>query len=74
MRTVCDVCQSERLANKRVQVKASGGIRTIDDVRKMVSVGADRIGASAGVAIMNGLHKKVPGAATDIADAMKAEY
>ncbi len=74
MRTVCDVCQSEGLANKRVQVKASGGIRTIDDVRKMVSVGADRIGASAGVAIMNGLHKKVPGAATDIADAMKAEY
>lgn len=74
MRTVCDVCQSEGLTNKRVQVKASGGIRTIDDVRKMVSVGADRIGASAGVAIMNGLGEKKPAAVTDIADAMKAEY
>ncbi len=55
MRTVCDLCKSEGLTSKRVQVKASGGIRTIEDVRKMVSVGAGRIGASAGVAIMRGL-------------------
>ena len=35
-----------------VQVKASGGIRTMEDVVKMVEAGAGRIGASAGVAIM----------------------
>jgi deoxyribose-phosphate aldolase len=74
MRTVCDVCKSEGLTNKRVQVKASGGIRTIDDVRKMVSVGADRIGASAGVAIMNGLNENKPSAPENIADTITAEY
>lgn len=55
MREVCDLCQSEGLASKRVNVKASGGIRTIDHVREMVSAGADRIGTTAGVSIMNGL-------------------
>lgn len=34
-------------------VKASGGIRTLDDFRAMVAAGADRIGASASVAIVN---------------------
>jgi deoxyribose-phosphate aldolase len=33
-------------------VKASGGIRTYRDVLEMVKAGADRIGASAGVAIV----------------------
>ena len=33
-------------------VKASGGIRTLDDLNKMVTAGATRIGASAGVAII----------------------
>lgn len=35
-----------------MQVKASGGIRTLEDVRKMVKAGARRIGTSAGVEIM----------------------
>lgn len=74
MRTVCDVCKSEGLTSKRVQVKASGGIRTIDDVRKMVAVGADRIGASAGVAIMSGLSKKGSGIAKDIQGPSTTEY
>jgi hypothetical protein len=39
---------------KTVQVKASGGIRTFEDVRRMVAAGAARIGASAGVAILEG--------------------
>jgi deoxyribose-phosphate aldolase len=33
-------------------VKASGGIRTLDDVNAMIAAGASRIGTSAGVAIM----------------------
>lgn len=35
-----------------IGVKASGGIRTYEDCRKMVQAGATRIGASAGVAIV----------------------
>jgi deoxyribose-phosphate aldolase len=74
MRTVCDVCQSEGLTNKRVQIKASGGIRTIQDVQKMVSVGADRIGASAGIAIMRSLDHKEPAPAKDITEATTGDY
>ncbi|MEM9415630.1 MAG: deoxyribose-phosphate aldolase [Planctomycetota bacterium] len=37
-----------------MKVKASGGIRTADDARRMVDVGADRLGCSAGVAIVSG--------------------
>ena len=33
-------------------VKASGGIRTLADVKAMTKAGASRIGASAGVAIV----------------------
>jgi deoxyribose-phosphate aldolase len=35
-----------------VQIKASGGIRTVSDTRSMIAAGATRIGCSAGVAIM----------------------
>jgi deoxyribose-phosphate aldolase len=35
-------------------VKASGGIRTVEDVIAMVRAGATRIGASAGVKIVTG--------------------
>lgn len=38
-----------------LMVKASGGIRTYDDAMKMIEAGADRIGASAGIAILKGL-------------------
>jgi len=33
-------------------VKASGGIRTLTDAQAMIAAGANRIGASAGVAIV----------------------
>ena len=36
----------------RAQVKASGGIRDLKTVQEMIKAGADRIGASASVAIM----------------------
>ena len=36
-----------------IKVKASGGIRDYDTAMKMLSAGADRIGASAGIAIVN---------------------
>lgn len=36
-------------------VKASGGVRDYDSALKMIEAGATRIGASAGIAILNGL-------------------
>ncbi|MCU4255787.1 hypothetical protein TZ80_11250 [Staphylococcus aureus] len=38
-----------------IEVKASGGVRNLEDFNKMVEAGATRIGASAGVQIMQGL-------------------
>ena len=38
----------------QVQVKASGGVRTREDFDAMVAAGATRIGASAGVKIIEG--------------------
>ena len=35
-------------------VKASGGVRTLEDVEDMIAAGASRIGASAGVQIVSG--------------------
>lgn len=40
-----------------LKVKASGGIRTYEDAMKMIEAGADRIGASAGIAILKNLEK-----------------
>ncbi|MCX6116707.1 MAG: deoxyribose-phosphate aldolase [Proteobacteria bacterium] len=40
------------------RIKASGGIRTLDDVQKMIAAGADRIGASATVGIIGELTGK----------------
>jgi deoxyribose-phosphate aldolase len=39
----------------RLGVKASGGIRTLDDALTMIAAGATRIGASASAAILDGL-------------------
>ncbi|MHC4994858.1 MAG: deoxyribose-phosphate aldolase [Planctomycetota bacterium] len=38
-----------------LRVKASGGIRTLADAQGMLKAGADRLGCSAGVAIVKGL-------------------
>ena len=50
-----DVALMRRVVGNRARVKASGGIRAAADVAAMVSAGADRIGASASVAIVREL-------------------
>lgn len=55
--TVEDVTLMKETVGSDLQVKASGGIKTLDDVNKMIAAGADRIGASAGVAIIEELKK-----------------
>ena len=53
--TVADVQLMRRAVGDRMGVKASGGIRTLANLRTMVAAGANRIGASASVAIMREL-------------------
>ncbi|HZD50834.1 MAG TPA: deoxyribose-phosphate aldolase [Silvibacterium sp.] len=53
--TAADVALLRGVAGGRCGVKASGGIRTLDDARVMLEAGANRIGASASVAIVQAL-------------------
>ncbi len=52
--TVEDVQLMRRIVGGDVGVKASGGVRTAEDVLKMAQAGANRVGASASVAIVSG--------------------
>ena len=58
--TVEDVQLMREIVGPDVGVKASGGVRTAEDVVRMAQAGANRIGASASVAIVTG---KTDGAA-----------
>lgn len=51
--TVADVRLMRETVGPKMGVKASGGVRTIEDLRAMVEAGATRIGASASVAIVD---------------------
>jgi deoxyribose-phosphate aldolase len=51
--TVEDVALMRKLVGSEMGVKASGGVRTCEDAKKMQAAGANRIGASASVAIVN---------------------
>ena len=50
--TVEDVALMRACVGDATQVKAAGGIRTRKDAQAMLAAGADRIGASAGIAIV----------------------
>ena len=50
--TIDDVALMRCLVGARMGVKAAGGIRTLQDARRMISAGADRLGASAGISIL----------------------
>lgn len=52
--TIGDVALMRRVVGGELGVKASGGIRTTADAEAMIAAGADRIGASASVAIIGG--------------------
>ena len=52
--TVHDVLLMRETVGPRLGVKASGGIRSAEDVREMIAAGATRIGASASVQIVTG--------------------
>ena len=50
--TVKDVALMRRMAGARMGVKAAGGVRSLEDFRAMVAAGANRIGASSSVKIV----------------------
>jgi deoxyribose-phosphate aldolase len=52
--TVEDIELMRKTVGPELGVKASGGVRDLEGARAMVDAGATRIGASAGVSIVNG--------------------
>jgi deoxyribose-phosphate aldolase len=61
--TVHDVALMRRVVGPEIGVKASGGVRTYEDAESMIKAGATRIGASAGVKILQGPSGAKPAAA-----------
>ncbi|MCG3089112.1 deoxyribose-phosphate aldolase [Sporosarcina cyprini] len=53
--TAEDVKLMRGVVGPEMGVKASGGVRSFEDMKQMIDAGATRIGASSGVQIMNGL-------------------
>ena len=51
--TISDVALLKKAVDGRAKVKASGGIKTLEDALKMIEAGADRLGTSSGAAIIN---------------------
>jgi deoxyribose-phosphate aldolase len=52
-----DVSLMKKTVGGDLQVKASGGIKSLADSEKLIAAGADRLGASAGVSIMKELEE-----------------
>lgn len=55
--TVEDVRLMRKVVGPEMGVKAAGGIRTLEDMKSMLEAGANRIGTSAGVAIVKAANK-----------------
>lgn len=52
--TAEDIALMRKIVGKDMEVKASGGIRSKEDAETMIKAGANRIGASASIAIVTG--------------------
>ena len=53
--TVEDVRLMKQMVGDKIGIKAAGGMRTLEDVLRMIEAGATRIGTSAGVKIVDEL-------------------
>ncbi|MHC0036873.1 deoxyribose-phosphate aldolase [Pseudoneobacillus sp. C159] len=51
---VSDVALMRKIVGPDIGVKASGGVRSLEDAQAMIEAGATRIGASSGVSIVKG--------------------
>lgn len=52
--TPSDIALMRKAVGALIGVKASGGVRSLSDMKKVIAAGATRIGASSGVTIMEG--------------------
>lgn len=59
--TAGDIALMRYVVGSSVGVKASGGVRSLEDAETMIKSGADRIGASASVKIVTGYKSKAEG-------------
>ena len=62
--TAADVMLMRRVVGEDMGVKAAGGVRDLESLKAMVAAGATRVGASAGVRIVQESQGKQPTAAT----------
>jgi deoxyribose-phosphate aldolase len=62
--TAADVALMRRVVGDEMGVKAAGGVRDLDGLKAMVAAGATRVGASAGVRIVQQSRGQQPTAAT----------
>ncbi len=62
--TAADVMLMRRVVGEEMGVKAAGGVRDLEGLKAMVAAGATRVGASAGVRIVQESQGKQPTAAT----------
>jgi deoxyribose-phosphate aldolase len=58
--TVADVALMRRVVGEEMGVKAAGGVRDLESLKAMVAAGATRVGASAGVRILQESQGKQP--------------
>jgi deoxyribose-phosphate aldolase len=58
--TVADVALMRRTVGDQMGVKAAGGVRDLDSLKAMVEAGATRVGASAGVKIVQQSQGRTP--------------
>lgn len=72
--TVHDVALMRKAVGPEMGVKASGGVRTFEDAESMIKAGATRIGASAGVKIIQGPSKQEPGKSEAAAGSSNKSY
>jgi deoxyribose-phosphate aldolase len=61
--TVADVALMRRVVGSEMGVKAAGGVRDLEGLKAMVAAGATRVGASAGVKIVQQSRGETPQAA-----------
>lgn len=52
--TIEDVKLLAQVADGKIKVKAAGGVRSYEDLKNMIEAGANRIGTSSGVKLMQG--------------------
>ncbi len=53
--TVEDVQLMKSVVQDKIQIKAAGGVRSAEDLEKMIQAGASRIGTSSGCSLMEGI-------------------